>query len=290
MTIRMLIAGACLAVALVPARVSAQAVTVKPGNYVYTAVTEGAPRTQGTVNASGIPWQCGAKHCTATGPWPVPGLGSCKALAKVVGRIRSYGHPARQLSAQDLEACNQGVGTSSNAATATPAKPVTAVNSGAPVLAPQQRPALATSGLNNTQIRQGMSLRQEHYATLQRAREQAAADARRREQEERERQRRANSSYGNDCDDSRRDVHPNAPEICDGRDNNCNGEIDEGQTLRRYLDADGDGHGDPSRALDVCPLDISNSARSAEALGGGWLVEVGNDCDDQNPALWRECP
>ena len=31
-----------------------------------------------------------------------------------------------------------------------------------------------------------------------------------------------------DCDDTHASVHPNAPEICDGLDNNCNGQIDEG--------------------------------------------------------------
>lgn len=32
---------------------------------------------------------------------------------------------------------------------------------------------------------------------------------------------------GTDCDDSRANVHPNAPEICDGRDNNCMNGTDE---------------------------------------------------------------
>ncbi len=32
---------------------------------------------------------------------------------------------------------------------------------------------------------------------------------------------------GTDCDDMQASVHPGAPEICDGLDNNCNGAIDE---------------------------------------------------------------
>ena len=92
-------------------------------------------------------------------------------------------------------------------------------------------------------------------------------------------------SSGTDCDDSRADVHPGASETCDGRDNNCNGQVDEGQTLRFFLDADGDGHGDPQREVNACPADQSRARND-----GAWLVLVGNDCDDGNPDAWRDCP
>ena len=50
---------------------------------------------------------------------------------------------------------------------------------------------------------------------------------------------------GNDCDDSLRSVNPQAPEVCDGIDNNCNGVIDEGLSmLTWYPDCDGDLFGD----------------------------------------------
>lgn len=48
----------------------------------------------------------------------------------------------------------------------------------------------------------------------------------------------------NDCDDADNSVNPNAPETCDGTDNNCNNQIDEGLTfVTYYVDADNDGFG-----------------------------------------------
>ena len=58
-----------------------------------------------------------------------------------------------------------------------------------------------------------------------------------------------------DCDDADPNVHPGAAEICDGIDQNCNGEIDEGEpadgTLY-FVDADGDGYGDPATGVLLC--------------------------------------
>lgn len=72
-----------------------------------------------------------------------------------------------------------------------------------------------------------------------------------------------------DCDDTRLDIHPDAAEICDELDNNCNAEIDEGVTLTLFADADGDGFGDSDSPIAAC------------AAGPG-VVEDATDCDDSS--------
>ncbi len=37
-----------------------------------------------------------------------------------------------------------------------------------------------------------------------------------------------------DCDDSDATIHPGAPELCDGKDNNCNGQVDEGCPVPKF--------------------------------------------------------
>ena len=70
-----------------------------------------------------------------------------------------------------------------------------------------------------------------------------------------------------DCDDDDPAVNPSAAEACDGKDNNCDGAIDEGALITVYTDADGDGFGDDTTAAEAC----------APAEGE---VTVGGDCDD----------
>ncbi|MDP2315174.1 MAG: putative metal-binding motif-containing protein [Pseudomonadota bacterium] len=49
---------------------------------------------------------------------------------------------------------------------------------------------------------------------------------------------------GEDCDDANFNIHPGAPEACDGRDQDCDGTLDEGFALYQvYTDLDGDGYG-----------------------------------------------
>ena len=57
-----------------------------------------------------------------------------------------------------------------------------------------------------------------------------------------------------DCDDLVFSVNPLASELCNGRDDDCNGVIDDGagDTTRFYPDADGDGFGDGSAPVEAC--------------------------------------
>ena len=55
-----------------------------------------------------------------------------------------------------------------------------------------------------------------------------------------------------DCNDYNPYINPGAAEICDGKDNNCNGQKDEGVTKTFYKDADEDGYGNPAISKTGC--------------------------------------
>jgi len=78
-----------------------------------------------------------------------------------------------------------------------------------------------------------------------------------------------------DCDDTDSSVFPEAVEACDGADNNCDGVADEGLELSTwYMDADGDGYGNPDESTEAC----------GEMAG---LSLTGDDCDDTDPT-WHD--
>jgi hypothetical protein len=76
--------------------------------FTYTARTALTVRRVGAVTAGGISWTCSATSCTAAGPWPQPGVGSCAALSREVGQITSYGRPGAALNIVQLTQCNVG--------------------------------------------------------------------------------------------------------------------------------------------------------------------------------------
>ncbi len=59
---------------------------------------------------------------------------------------------------------------------------------------------------------------------------------------------------GRDCDDTRPDIFSGAPELCNGKDDNCDRVIDEGlpNLQNFYRDEDGDGVGDTAALVPAC--------------------------------------
>lgn len=81
------------------------------------------------------------------------------------------------------------------------------------------------------------------------------------------------SLVSGDCDDNNNLINPNAIEICDGIDNNCDLNIDENlPTFTYYLDADNDGFGDLNFTIIDCSVPVGYSTNSL-------------DCDDTNSLI-----
>lgn len=82
---------------------------------------------------------------------------------------------------------------------------------------------------------------------------------------------------GIDCDDSDSSINPDATELCDGEDNDCDGLTDDEDpnvdgTVAYYLDSDGDSYGD-----------YENVFYSCEPPAG--YTDNANDCDDGNSSI-----
>ncbi len=63
-------------------------------------------------------------------------------------------------------------------------------------------------------------------------------------------------SDATDCDDLDNSANPGAVEVCDGTDDDCNGVIDDNPITGTvyYVDADGDGFGDPGTSVESCSV------------------------------------
>jgi hypothetical protein len=124
-----------------------------------------------------------------------------------------------------------------------------------------------------------------------------------------------------DCDDNDAGVHPDADEVCDAVDNNCDGDVDEDGAVDGttwYADADGDLYGDSTSSLVACaqpsgyvnnPVDCDDadanltngllwyadgdgdgygdptSASTFACTGATGEVSNSSDCDDTNAAI-----
>jgi hypothetical protein len=85
-----------------------------------------------------------------------------------------------------------------------------------------------------------------------------------------------------DCDDSNAEIHPDATEVCNDVDDNCDGLVDdddpaieEASQTEWFRDSDSDGFGEASESVLACSAPV-------------WFVaenEMGFDCDDTDPAF-----
>ncbi|AKQ69973.1 BNR repeat domain protein [Myxococcus hansupus] len=83
--------------------------------------------------------------------------------------------------------------------------------------------------------------------------------------------RDAVSGLGSDCNDDDREAYPSAAERCNGRDDNCDGVVDDGlETQAWYEDNDEDGFGNSAAVVQAC------------AKPEGKYVANAGDCDDGN--------
>jgi len=76
-----------------------------------------------------------------------------------------------------------------------------------------------------------------------------------------------------DCDETEPSAYPGGVEVCDGIDNDCNGEVDDGLMETLYPDLDGDGYGLSAMAIEACDSPAGYSLTSG-------------DCDDGEPAAF----
>ncbi|WP_158502071.1 MopE-related protein [Vitiosangium sp. GDMCC 1.1324] len=85
------------------------------------------------------------------------------------------------------------------------------------------------------------------------------------------------TTRGGDCNDSNSSIHPGATEVCDGKDNDCDGNVDEGVKKTFYRDADGDTYGVTGTTTLACSKPTGYATR-------------GGDCNDSYAAIHPGAP
>ncbi len=91
-----------------------------------------------------------------------------------------------------------------------------------------------------------------------------------------------------DCDDLDPAVFPEAVELCNGLDDDCDGDVDEGSAADAstwYTDADGDGYGDSDSSVLACEQPSGTSALDGDCDDGDSAYHPSadeSDCTDPN--------
>ncbi|OGH86196.1 MAG: hypothetical protein A2294_03295 [Candidatus Magasanikbacteria bacterium RIFOXYB2_FULL_38_10] len=100
-----------------------------------------------------------------------------------------------------------------------------------------------------------------------------------------------------DCDDTRSNVHPGAAETCDGLDNDCDTETDEGVQSLFYRDADGDNYGNVSITASACATPTGFVNNSTDCNDESAAIHPGatelcnsldDNCNGQTDELWSD--
>ena len=105
---------------------------------------------------------------------------------------------------------------------------------------------------------------------------------------------------GTDCNDLEVAISPGASEFCNGRDDDCDGDVDEGVSIAGFVDADADGRGDSSTPMNACASTVRFALIGEDCDDGDIAVQPvqneicdskDNDCDgdideDARPAIW----
>jgi hypothetical protein len=98
------------------------------------------------------------------------------------------------------------------------------------------------------------------------------------------------AARGGDCDDASSTANPGATEICDGRDNDCDGGNDEGVMTTYYRDADGDAYGRADMTTQACSAPSGYVGTTGDCNDGSTSIRPGaaetcNDVDDDCDAV-----
>ena len=84
------------------------------------------------------------------------------------------------------------------------------------------------------------------------------------------------ATAGGDCDEGDPSVNPSTPEACNGADDDCDFQVDEGGASW-CNDVDLDEHGDPDDVIYACDRPSG-------------YVAACDDCDDADPRTWPGAP